>query len=81
MSSPVSKAKQPSIHAFFSGASKKKPAAGAGKEEKAKQDQVQLGTKRSEPDCETADDTNKDQVWFIRLLDVLSSPVIPSIAD
>jgi hypothetical protein len=59
MSSPVSKAKQPSIHAFFSGASKKKAAAGAGKEEKAKQDQLQL----------------------ICLLDVLSSPVIPSIAD
>ena len=71
MSSPVSKAKQPSIHAFFAGASVKKPAAsvqgGAGRVEKAKTAQEQLKTekkKRSAPGGEADDGKKALQVQF-----------------
>lgn len=73
MSSPVSKAKQPSIHAFFGGASAKKPPAAAqadtGKVEKAKPAQVKKTEKkkRSAPGSQAADGKNAGQVRFTPL--------------
>lgn len=68
MSSPGPKAKQPSIHAFFGGASAKKLAAsaeiGAGKVEKTKPAQTQQTEKkkRSVSGCQAGDGKNAPQV-------------------